>query len=230
MTDITATKLLRLLERQESSLRFKAALAAGMNPQVEYVEVLVSRCALEPDFFVRDMLTWGLLQHDKQQVFNRVAHELESETPQARSQALHTLSKLKDQRTWSVMTKELLADLDDEVARTAWRVAVAVVPKEQVTVLADILAIQFARGDDAVHRSLSRAFVALAGVSPAAVAVVNRAAVDPNPKVQAHALATIKLMENPDEGFEWAMQQAKRAAVVDAEARDAGHANAGRNQ
>lgn len=75
MTDITATKLLRLLERQESSLRLKAALAAGMNPQVEYVEVLVSRCALEPDFFVRDMLTWGLLQHDKQQVFNRVAHE-----------------------------------------------------------------------------------------------------------------------------------------------------------
>lgn len=230
MTDITATKLRCLLERQESSLRLRVALAAGMKPQVEYVEVLVSRCALEPDFFVRDMLTWALLQHDKQQVFHRVVCELESEIAQARSQALHTLSKLKDPRTWSVMTKELLIDLDDEVARTAWRVAVAVVPQEQVTELADILATQFARGDDEVHRSLSRAFVALAGFSPAVVAVVNRAAADPNPKVHAHALATIKLMENPDEGFAWAMRQAKRAAVVHAESRDAGHANAGRNK
>lgn len=216
ITDMTATKLLRSLEQPESSLRLRAALAAGMNPHVEQVEVLVSRCALEPDFFVRDMLTWSLLQHNKQQVFNLVARELESEIPQARSQALHTLSKLKDPRTWSVITKELLIDSEQEVARAAWRVAVVVVPEDQVTALADILATQFARGDDEVHRSLSRAFVALAGFSPAVVAAVNRAVDDPNPKVQAHALATIRLMENPDEGFEWAMRQAKRAAVVDA--------------
>lgn len=216
ITDMTATKLLRSLERPESSLRLRAALAAGMNPHVEQVEALVSRCALEPDFFVRDMLTWALLQHNKQQVFNLVVRELESEIPQARSQALHTLSKLKDPRTWSVITKELLIDSEQEVARAAWRVAVVVVPEDQVTALADILATQFARGDDEVHRSLSRAFVALAGFSPAVVAAVNRAVDDPNPKVQAHALATIRLMENPDEGFEWAMRQAKRAAVVDA--------------
>jgi hypothetical protein len=216
ITDMTATKLLRSLERPESSLRLRAALAAGMNPHVEQVEALVSRCALEPDFFVRDMLTWALLQHNKQQVFNLVVRELESEIPQARSQALHTLSKLKDPRTWSVITKELLIDSEQEVARAAWRVAVVVVPEDQVTALADILATQFARGDDEVHRSLSRAFVALAGFSPAVVAAVNRAVDDPNPKVQAHALATIRLMDNPDEGFEWAMRQAKRAAVVDA--------------
>lgn len=216
ITDMTATKLLRSLEQPESSLRLRAALAAGMNPHVEQVEALVSRCALEPDFFVRDMLTWALLQHNKQQVFNLVVRELESEIPQARSQALHTLSKLKDPRTWSVITKELLIDSEQEVARAAWRVAVVVVPEDQVTALADILATQFARGDDEVHRSLSRAFVALAGFSPAVVAAVNRAVDDPNPKVQAHALATIRLMENPDEGFEWAMRQAKRAAVVDA--------------
>ena len=183
MTDMTATRLLHSLERPESSLRLRAALAAGMNPQVEQVEVLVSRCALEPDFFVRDMLTWALLQHNKQQVFDLVARELESEIAQARSQALHTLSKLKDPRTWSVVTKELLTDLDDEVARTAWRVAVAVVPEDQVTELANILATQFARGDDEVHRSLSRAFVALADFSPVAVAAVHRAADDPNPEV-----------------------------------------------
>ncbi len=220
ITDMTATKLLRSLERPESSLRLKAALAAGMNPHVEQVEALVSRCALEPDFFVRDMLTWALLQHNKQQVFNLVVRELESEIPQARSQALHTLSKLKDPRTWSVITKELLIDSEQEVARTAWRVAVAVVPEDQVTALADILATQFARGNDEVHRSLSRAFVALAGFSPAVVAAVNRAVDDLNPKVQAHALATIRLMDNPDEGFEWAMRQAKRAVVVDAAAVD----------
>lgn len=39
--------------------------------------------------------------------------ELRSERAQARSQALHTFSKIKDPRTWPAITRSLLRDADD---------------------------------------------------------------------------------------------------------------------
>jgi Ni2+-binding GTPase involved in maturation of urease and hydrogenase len=35
---------------------------------------------------------------------------------------LHTLSKIGDKRAWAWITRDMLHDTDDEVARTAWRV------------------------------------------------------------------------------------------------------------
>ena len=58
----------------------------------------------------------------------RLLAELRSERAQTRSQALCTLSKIKAPEAWPAITRSLLRDADDEVARSAWRAAVALVP------------------------------------------------------------------------------------------------------
>jgi hypothetical protein len=48
------------LAAAEASTRLKAALAIGSHPDPGLLYTLVTRCAIEPDFYVRDMLTWAL--------------------------------------------------------------------------------------------------------------------------------------------------------------------------
>ena len=50
-----AAGLLRALTAESSSARLEAALAAGTHPQPEYVDVLIERCAIETDFYVREI-------------------------------------------------------------------------------------------------------------------------------------------------------------------------------
>src|SRR5690606_19373727 len=119
------------------------------------------RCAIEPDFYVRDMLTWALTRFPREMTVPRLVAELGSDGAQARSQALHTLSKIKDRTAYPAITQSLLRDSDNDVARSAWRAAVVLVPDEQRSELAEELAAQFGRGDREVQLSLSRALVAL---------------------------------------------------------------------
>lgn len=81
------------------SVRLKAALTAGTYPDSKYIKILISQCATETDFFVRDTLSWALMRHDRKEVLALLIPELHSEIPQARSQALHTLSKLVTKQT-----------------------------------------------------------------------------------------------------------------------------------
>ncbi|TDE92770.1 HEAT repeat domain-containing protein [Occultella glacieicola] len=205
------SQLSNALRSPDPSARLRAALSAGTRPREEYVEVLVQRCAVEPDFFVRDMLTWALTRHDPPSILDRVLAELTSEVPQARSQALHTLSKFGDRRAWPAITDDLLRDDDPEVARAAWRTAVALVPDGAVADLAQVLATQFDRGDREVRRSLSRAFVDLGDPGHA---VVRAATTHPDAGVRRHAMATDRLIRNPDEGFEAAVDEANRVLAV----------------
>ncbi len=199
------------LESPDPSVRLRAALAAGTRPVPEQVEVLVRRCAVEPEFAVRDTLTWALTRHDPQVTVDRLLLELDSAEPQARSQALHTLSKIGDPRAWRAITTELLQDADDEVARTAWRTAVVLVPAAGAAALADTLVTQLARGDRDTRLSLSRALVALG--EPATVAL-RRASVHPDDAVRAHAHATERLARDPEEGFDMAVAEATRVLAL----------------
>lgn len=199
------------LEAPASSARLQAALTAGMRPDPANVDVLVARCATEPDFYVRDMLTWALTRHDPSAVVERLMRELRSDVPQGRSQALHTLSKIGDPRTWPAITTDLLQDADDEVARTAWRTAAGLVPEGAEAGLAETLSTQFGRGDRDVQRSLSRVVVTLGEV---ATSVVERAGTDPDPGVRAHAIATARLMRDPDEDFDAAIAEARRTVAL----------------
>ncbi|MFE2531051.1 HEAT repeat domain-containing protein [Streptomyces sp. NPDC059371] len=207
-----AVRMLRGLEDGSSSVRLRAALAVGSAPDPRFVPGLVQRCAVEPEFFVRDMLTWALIRHPVSTTLPALLAEVRSDRAQARSQALHTLSKIGDRRGWPAITPALLSDADDEVARSAWRAAVVLVPAGEEAELAAELATQFGRGGRETQLSLSRALVALGDVI---VPVLLAATTAPGPRARAHALATQRLLRDPDAGFELAIEEAKRVAVLD---------------
>lgn len=194
-----------------SSTRLRAALEAGTRADPGFADALVARSALEPDFFVRDMLTWALTRLPADVTVPRLLGELRSELPQARSQALHTLSKIGDGTTWPAITPSLLRDADDEVARSAWRAAVVVVPDAERAALAAELVTQLGRGDRTVRLSLSRALVALGDVVEPALRPGLASA---DPAVRAHAQATERLLRDPDAAFDPAVDEAKRVVAL----------------
>lgn len=203
------------LSAAASSVRLRAALALGSTPDPTSVDAtigaLIERCAVEPDFFVRDMLTWALTRYPAAQVVPRLEAELRSDRARARSQALHTLSKIGDGSAWPSITPALLSDADDEVARSAWRAAVILAPVEDRGPLADLLVGQLGRGDGNVQRSLSRALVALGGAADTALAGM---ATHADPDVRAHARATTALAADPEAGFDAVLADAKRIAAL----------------
>ncbi|MFB7104366.1 HEAT repeat domain-containing protein [Streptomyces hydrogenans] len=210
--DEDVRRALRALTDARASVRLKAALAVGTTPDDRFVDPLVERCAVEPEFFVRDMLTWALTRHPEGLTLPRVLVELGSERPQARSQALHTLSKIGDRRAWPAITHAHLTDPDDEVARAAWRTAVLLVPEGEEPALAAVLAGRLGRGDRETQLSLSRA---LTGLGDVVLPALETAAGHPDPRVRAHALATRRILRDPDTGFEYAIEEAKRVVALD---------------
>ncbi|GGP45352.1 HEAT repeat domain-containing protein [Streptomyces abikoensis] len=199
------------LEDSRSSVRLRAALAAGTTPDPRLIDKLVERCAIEPEFHVRDMLTWALTRHSSSMTLPRLIDELRSERAQARSQALHTLSKIGDRRAWPAITRRLLTATDDEVVRSAWRAAVVLVPDGEEPELAGVLATQLGRGERETRLSLSRALIAL---GEAMMPTLRAAMTDPDPRVRQHAIATERLLRDPDAGFEFAIEEAKRIMAL----------------
>jgi HEAT repeat protein len=208
MTKASTNPLVTALAADDESTRLKAALAAGSNADPGLLDVLVARCAIEPDFFVRDMLTWALTRFPREATVPRLVAELRSERAQARSQALHTLSKIGDTSAWPAITRSLLRDSDDNVAQSAWRAAVVLVPEDQKTDLAEELAAQLGRGDRGTQLSLSSALISLGEllIEP----LLRRALASDDPGVRAHADATERLLRDPNAGFQYAINQVKR--------------------
>ena len=177
-----------LLESSNQSVRLQAALAAGTYPNPEHVEILVTQCAHEPDFFVRDTLSWALMRHDISAVVERLKPELTSGIVQARSQALHTLSKIGDKRNYSLITREHLLDPEDKVAVTAWRSASFLAPDDQKAELVQILVTQLGRGDSDLQFDLTR-FLCLLG--DCIVEPLTEAAHSTNEAIRIHAQFTL---------------------------------------
>lgn len=208
------TNLIAALAARKSSVRLQAALAAGTERDPALVDALAARCGVEPDFFVRDMLTWALTRLPAEAVVPRLLAELRSANAQARSQALHTLSKIGDASAWPAITRSLLRDADDEVARSACRAAVVLVPEGREGDLAEELASQLGRGDREMRLSLSRALVALGeAVEP----VLRTATAGDDAEAAAHAEATERLLLDPDAGFALAVDAAKRIVALGGE-------------
>ncbi|WP_433351077.1 HEAT repeat domain-containing protein [Micromonospora sp. CA-111912] len=209
--DTNTVRALQGLANSNSSVRLRAALAVGTTPDPRFVDKLIERCATEPDFSVREMLTWALTRHSSLLTVPKLIGELRSERAQARSQALHTLSKIGDRHAWPAITRALLTDADDEVARSAWRAAVVLVPEAEEPELAGVLATQLGRGEREMQLSLSRALIALGEVI---MPTVRAATADLDPRVRQHAIATERLLRNPDAGFEFAIEEAKRIVAL----------------
>ncbi|MEV6307635.1 HEAT repeat domain-containing protein [Streptomyces sp. NPDC051840] len=204
-------RVLRALGADDASVRLRAAMTAGTAPDPSYIGTLVERCAVEPDFQVRELLTWALTRHAPSATVPVLVGELRSESAQARSQALHTLSKIGDRRAWPAITRELLTDADDEVARSAWRAATVLVPEGEEEDLTGVLVTQLGRGGREMRLSLSRALIAL---GEAARQVLRTATKDPDPEVRQHALATERLLRDPEAGYEFAVEEAKRIVAL----------------
>jgi HEAT repeat protein len=209
--DTDTTQAFRGLEDSRSSVRLRAALAVGTTPDPRFIDKLLERCAIEPEFYVRDMLTWALTRHPASMTVPALLDEVRSERAQARSQALHTLSKIGDRRAWPAITRALLSDADDEVARSAWRAAVVLVPGGEEPELAAALSTQLGRGEREMRLSLSRALIALGEVI---LPPLRAAMTDLDPGVRAHAIATERLLSDPDAGFEFAIEEAKRVVAL----------------
>ena len=177
-----------LLESPDKSVRLQAALAAGTYPEDVYIEVLVTQCAHEPDFFVRDTLSWALMRHDIGKVVDRLKSELNSENPQAKSQAIHTLSKIGDKQFYSLITNEHHFDSQDKVAVTAWRAASVLVPDNEKAALTKILVSQLGRGDSDLQFDLTRFICALGDVI---IEPLKQAAESEKEEVRLHAAFTL---------------------------------------
>ena len=177
-----------LLESPDKSVRLQAALAAGTYPDDKYIEVLVTQCAHESDFFVRDTLSWALMRHEIGKVVERLKSELNSENPQAKSQALHTLSKIGDKQFYSLITHEHHFDSKDNVAVTAWRAASVLVPENEKSALTRILISQLGRGDSDLQFDLTRFLCAL---GDAIVEPLKHASESDKEEVRLHAAFTL---------------------------------------
>lgn len=209
--DTDTNRAFQALEDSRPSVRLRAAMAVGTTPDPRFIDTLIERSAIEPEFYVRDMLTWALTRHPAAMTLPELLKELRSDRPQARSQALHTLSKIGDRQAWPAITRALLSDADDEVARSAWRAAVVLVPEGEEPELAEVLATQLGRGERETQLSLSRALVALGEVI---VPTLSSAMTALDPRVRTHAIATERLLRDPDAGFEFAIEQAKRVVAL----------------
>jgi len=204
-------RALQGLEDGLSSVRLRAALAVGTAPDPRFVDKLIERCAIEPEFYVREILTWALTRHSASMTVPKLLDAVRSEGAQERSQALHTLSKIRDRRAWPAITRSLLSDADDEVARSAWRAAVVLVPEGEEPELAGVLSTQLGRGERETQLSLSRALIALGELM---MPTLRAAMTDLDPRVREHAIATERLLRNPDAGFEFAIEEAKRVVAL----------------
>lgn len=210
-TDADTARAHRGLRDDRATVRLRTAMAIGTSPDERLVGLLVERCAVEPDFSVREALTWALTRHSPDTVLPGLLGELGSDRAQARSQALHTLSKIGDRRAWPSVTRALLCDADDDVARSAWRAAVVLVPEDEKPELAAVLATLLGRGPHETRLSLSRA---LTGLGEVVLPALRAAMMDPCPQVREHATATEHLLRDPDAGFGFAIEEAKRVVAL----------------
>ena len=177
-----------MLASDDQSVRLKAALAAGTYPQSDFVKVLISQCRHEPDFFVRDTLSWALMRQNREAVMERLIPELTSPIAQARSQAVHTLSKIGDKANYSLISQDLLLDQEDTVATTAWRAASVLVPDDQKDTLVKVLITQLGRGDSDTQFGLTRF---LCDIGPKIVEPLSKAAESSNEEIRTHAEFTV---------------------------------------
>jgi HEAT repeat protein len=177
-----------VLKSPDQSVRLKAALEAGTYPNPDHIKVLIRQCAIESDFFVRDTLSWALMRHDQKSVVEHLKVELHSENTQARSQALHTLSKIGDKENYSLITRGLLLDPDDFVASTAWRSASVLVPESEKPALVELLVTQLGRGDSDTQFGLTRF---LCAIGKQIVAPLTQAAQSSDEAIRTHAEFTL---------------------------------------
>lgn len=169
MSTTTAPSALQrsMIEDLDPDVRIQAVLELAESPGDEVAAALVQAMGTEPEFAIRETLTWALGRMPEEAT--PYLHDaLRSEHWLARMQALHVLSKW-GRATDAEFVVELVADAHPLVAaRACWAAGQtrnpAVIP---------VLIGALGRGDEELRNTMSSAFSALgrAGVDALAVAV-----------------------------------------------------------
>ena len=101
----------------DKNVRIRAALELGAERRLDALPELIERLGCEPDFFVRENLTWAVVRMAEEALPSLLAL-LEHPDAAARLQAVHTLGKIADPRATEALL-HVVNDPDDEVARRA---------------------------------------------------------------------------------------------------------------
>lgn len=117
---MTLPALLAQLSDPDKNARLRAVMALGQSGDPAALPVLLDRLRAEPDFFVRDNMSWAIASCGAVAVEPLIAL-LEDELPTVRYQAAHALSKLRDARA----VPALLATLHDADADVALKAVYA---------------------------------------------------------------------------------------------------------
>lgn len=184
--------------RQEAAMRL-GTLADGSVAR-ELVELLVA----EPDFYVRETLTWVVVTQQESTLPHLVA-ALEGTDP-SRVQVLHALSKIRDEQVVDRIVP-LAQDQDPAVAAKAWWA----LGRTGVPATAPVLVAHLGSGDDEQRRALTSALEqfgqpvvpALAGQLTDSSAAVRRHALEAlaaigDPGAREAAPALVGLIETSD--------------------------------
>ncbi|PPF09620.1 hypothetical protein C5C56_16995 [Rathayibacter sp. AY1D1] len=116
MSSRDSSALLAELSDPDRDVRLRAAMTLGELAEPATAEPLAAHLWEEPDFFVRDVLTWSLGRLGSAAV--PVAREALGREPRVRTQALHVLSKILDPATLDDIAP-LAADSEPAVAAKA---------------------------------------------------------------------------------------------------------------
>jgi HEAT repeat protein len=177
-----------MLASPDQSVRLQAALTAGTYPEHEYIDVLIEQCRFETDFYVRDTMSWALMRNERNKVVEKLKLELQSSNPQAKSQAIHTFSKIGDKENFGLITNEMLFNENELIASTAWRAAVALVSDEQKSDLIEKLISQLGRGDSDLQFALTRS---LCNLGKSIIEPLKLSATSDSEEVRLHAEFTL---------------------------------------
>jgi len=120
---IPANQLLEKLSDPERSVRNTAALAIGSQFEIGCANALVDALWAEPDFFVRETMTWAVTRLEEATRPAVLAASGPDRSSEVRVQALHVLSKFANPETVDAVLP-YITDPDEGVARKArWALA-----------------------------------------------------------------------------------------------------------
>jgi HEAT repeat protein len=97
------------LTHPDRNVRSQAALALGKFGDSTAIDALLEALYTEPDFFVREDITWALVRMGAEAI-EPLIDLLKHESPEARHAAAHVLGKIGDKRA----VKALIEALEDE--------------------------------------------------------------------------------------------------------------------
>lgn len=175
--------LIARLRDPDRNVRIQAALDMGKLDEPGAADVLVEALAAEPDFFVRETLTWSIVRLGPAAT-PLLMDRLRDEHPSVRHDAAHALSKIGDPRALEALTA-LLGDADPAVVSKAAFALGRIGDARAIPALVGLLG----RDDRELESALN---AVLEGFSTAAVQPLLQALADPDWRTREHAADALR--------------------------------------